>query len=99
VEEHTVQMVLDRGHWAGMTLYPESKCTSARAIDILDRYRSERLWMNSACDWGVSVPLAVPYTALEMRKRQWTPEKIDSVIYGNPIRFMSQSPKFKAPAA
>jgi uncharacterized protein len=99
VEEHTVQMVLDCGHWAGMTLYPESKCTAARAADILECYGHERLWMNSACDWGVSVPLAVPYAALEMRKRGWTAEKIDSVIYQNPIRFMSQSPKFKAPLA
>ncbi len=99
VEEHTVQMVLDRGHWAGMTLYPESKCTGARAADILETYGHERLWMNSACDWGVSVPLAVPYAALEMRKRGWTAEKVDSVIYGNPIRFMSQSPKFKVPAS
>ncbi len=96
VEEHTVQLVLDQGHWAGMTLYPESKCTAARAADILETYGSDRLWMNSACDWGVSVPLAVPYAALEMRRRGWTAERIDSVIYGNPIRFMSQCPKFKA---
>jgi hypothetical protein len=88
-------MVLDRGLWAGMTLYPESKCTAARAADILETYGHERLWMNSACDWGVSVPLAVPYAALEMRKRGWTAEHIDDVIYGNPIRFMSQCPKFK----
>ena len=27
VEEHTVEMVLDAGMWAGMTLYPETKCT------------------------------------------------------------------------
>ncbi len=99
VEEHTVQMVLDRGHWAGMTLYPESKCTGARACDILETYGRERLWMNSACDWGVSVPMAVPYAALEMRRRGWTPEQVDNVIYGNPIRFMSQSPRFKAPAS
>src|SRR5687767_3239759 len=32
VEEHTVKMVLDNGVWAGMTWYPESKCTPARAI-------------------------------------------------------------------
>ena len=25
VEEHTVRMVLDRGHWAGMTLTPQSQ--------------------------------------------------------------------------
>ena len=64
VEEHTVEMVLDTGMWAGMTLYPESKCTPARAIDILENYGTERIWMNSACDWGISVPLAVPRTAL-----------------------------------
>ena len=95
VEEHTVAMVLDTGMWAGMTLYPESKCTSARAIDILENYGEERIWMNSACDWGISVPLAVPKTALEMRKRGWTPERIEAVIYGNPLRFMSQNPRFK----
>src|SRR6266487_6544206 len=99
VEEHTVQMVLEAGFWAGMTLYPESKCTSARAIDMVEMYGSERLWMNSACDWGVSVPLAVPYAALEMRRRGWTADQIDSVIYQNPIRFMTQCAKFKAPSA
>ena len=95
VEEHTVQLVLDAGFWAGMTLYPESKCTSARAIDILERCGHERLWMNSACDWGVSVPLAVPRTALEMRKRGHSAEAIDQMIYQNPARFLSQCPKFK----
>jgi len=99
VEEHTVQEVLDRGHWAGMTLYPESKCTAARAADILEMFGSERLWMNSACDWGVSVPRAVPYAALEMRKRGWTAERLDGVIYQNPIRFMGQCPKFQPPSA
>src|SRR5687767_8891309 len=69
VEEHTVKIVKDQGMWAGMTLYPESKCTPARAIDILDMYGTERIWMNSACDWGISIPLAVPRTALEARKR------------------------------
>jgi predicted metal-dependent TIM-barrel fold hydrolase len=78
-----------------MTLYPESKCTAARAVDILENYGRNRIWMNSACDWGVSVPLAVPYAALEMRRRGWTPEQIDAVIFQNPQRFMSQSPRFK----
>ena len=94
VEEHTVKAVLDRGHWAGMTLYPISKCTPARAVDILDIYGSDRLWMNSACDWGESVPLAIPRTALEMRRRGWTAEAIDRVIYQNPVRFLGQTAKF-----
>ena len=96
VEEHTVTRVLGRGHWAGMTLYPISKCTPARAVDILDVHGHDRLWMNSACDWGESAPLAIPRTALEMRRRGWTPESIDRVIYQNPIRFLRQSPKFAA---
>jgi predicted metal-dependent TIM-barrel fold hydrolase len=95
VEEHTVKLVLDRGHWGGMTLYPISKCTPARAVDILDVYGSDRLWMNSACDWGESVPLAVPKTALEMRRRGWSPEAIDKVVYQNPVRFLSQCARFK----
>lgn len=94
VEEHTVRMVLEKGFWAGMTLYPESKCTAARAIDILEMYGTERIWMNSACDWGVSVPLAVPLAALEMRRRGHGAEWIDQVVYKNPAQFMSQSPKF-----
>jgi predicted metal-dependent TIM-barrel fold hydrolase len=95
VEEHTVKLVRDRGFWAGMTLYPESKCTPARAIDILEVHGTERIWMNSACDWGVSIPLAVPRTALEMRKRGHPAKWVDQVIYQNPIQFMSQSPRFE----
>jgi len=95
VEEHTVRLVLDAGHWAGMTLYPETKCTPARAVDILETYAGERLWLDSACDWGVSVPLVVPYTGLELRKRGHTEEAVDAVLYQNPRRFLRQCPKFQ----
>ncbi len=98
VEEHTIAMVLNAGFWAGMTLYPESKCTAARAVDMIERYGTDRLWMNSACDWGVSVPLAVPYAALELRRRGHCPAAVDRLIYQNPHRFLSQCPKFKVPA-
>ena len=95
VEEHTVQMVLDAGMWAGMTLYPETKCTPARAIDILETYGSERIWMNSACDWGVSDPLAVPKTALEMKKRGHSIDAIEKLVFQNPRKFLGQCPKFQ----
>jgi uncharacterized protein len=88
-------MVLDAGFWAGMTLYPETKCTAARAVDIIEQYGPDRLWMNSACDWGVSVPLAVPYAALELRRRGHSPAEVDLLIYQNPVRFLSQCPKFE----
>src|SRR5438552_8396846 len=95
VEEHTVQLVLDRGHWAGMTLYPETKCTGARAVDILETCGNERLWLNSACDWGVSDPLAVPKTALEMKRRGHGATAIEKVVYQNPQKFLSQCARFK----
>jgi predicted metal-dependent TIM-barrel fold hydrolase len=97
VEEHTIELVLDAGFWAGMTLYPESKCTAARAVDMIEEYGDERLWMNSACDWGVSVPLAVPRAALEMRLRGHDLGEIDKLVFANPVKFLSQSKKFRAP--
>jgi uncharacterized protein len=94
VEEHTIGLVLEAGFWAGMTLYPESKCTAARAVDMIELYGRERIWMNSACDWGVSVPLAVPRAALEMRQRGHAAEAVEEMIYQNPIKFLGQSGKF-----
>jgi hypothetical protein len=94
VEEHTIDHVLDRGFWAGITLYPESKCTPNRAIDMFEHRKAERIWMNSACDWGVSDPLAVPKTMQAMRNRGWSPEMIQRVAWENPCAFMEQSPKF-----
>jgi len=94
VEEHTIGQVLDAGYWAGMTLYPQSKCSPNRAIDMLEVYGPERLWMNSACDWGVSDPLAVPRCILEMKKRHYSAAAIDQIVYQNPRTFLSQSPRF-----
>jgi predicted metal-dependent TIM-barrel fold hydrolase len=95
VEEHTVELVLDAGFWAGMTLYPDSKCSPARAVDIIEMYGQERLWMNSACDWGHSIPLNVPYAALEMRRRGHPQALVDEIIFENPMKFLSQCGKFK----
>ena len=67
VEEHTIREVLERGFWAGMTLYPVSKCTPARAVDMIEIYGPERLCVNSAGDWGPSKPTVVPDLILEMR--------------------------------
>lgn len=94
VEEHTASIVLDAGFWAGITLYPESKCTPPRAVDMIETFGAEKIWMNSACDWGVADPLAVPKTALEMRKRGHSAEMIDRLLFENPRRFLSQCARF-----
>ncbi|MDB6080584.1 MAG: hydrolase, TatD family, partial [Akkermansiaceae bacterium] len=95
VEEHTVGLVQDAGYWAGMTLYPESKCTPNRAIDMLETYDSSRLWLNSACDWGVSDPMAVVKCGFEMKKRKHSAEEIERILFENPKRFLSQSKNFR----
>lgn len=96
VEEHTVDLVLDAGFWAGMTLYPDTKCTPQRAADIIEMCGTERLWINSAGDWGHSDPLAVPKCRLEMKRRGHTDETISTISYHNPLKFLSQSGKFNA---
>ena len=62
---------------------------------MLETYGAEKIWMNSACDWGVSDPLAVPKTALEMKKRGHLAAAIEKIVFQNPKQFLGQSGKFK----
>ena len=94
VEEHTVRPVLEAGFWAGMTLYPISKCTPQRAADIIEMYGPERLMVNSAGDWGPSKPTAVPDFILAMRRRGHAEAVIRKIVYENPLEFFSQSRNF-----
>jgi predicted metal-dependent TIM-barrel fold hydrolase len=101
VEEHTIAPVLDGGFWAGMTLYPVTKCTPQRAVDMVEVYGPDRLLVNSAGDWGPSKPTAVPDFILEMRKRGHAEGLIQRIVYDNPVEFFSQSRHFNftAPVA
>jgi hypothetical protein len=94
VEEHTVRPVLEAGFWAGMTLYPTTKCTPARAADVIEMYGPERLLVNSAGDWGPSKPTAVPDFIAEMRRRGHSDSLIRRVVYENPLKFFGQSKNF-----
>lgn len=94
VEEHTVRLALDAGFWAGITLYPFSKCSIPRAVDIVERFGTDRLMMNSGGDWGQSDPLAVPRLGMEMRLRGHPRSRVEAVTYGNPAAFLSQSKNF-----
>lgn len=94
VEEHTVKTVLDAGFWAGMTLYPETKCTPQRAADIFEMYGTDRLWINSAGDWGHSDPLAVPKCQLEMLRRGHSVQTVSKISFENPRTFLSQCSRF-----
>lgn len=95
VEEHTIKLVLDRGYWAGMTLYPVTKCTPSRAADMIERYGTQRLMANSAGDWGPSSPGAVPDLIFEMKRRGHSSANIQQVVLENPRTFFAKSGKFR----
>jgi predicted metal-dependent TIM-barrel fold hydrolase len=95
VEEHTIRPVLEAGFWAGMTLYPISKCTPQRACDMIEMYGPERLMANSAGDWGPSKPTAVPDLILEMRRRGHGEALIRKIVYDNPLEFFRQCENFQ----
>lgn len=84
--EETAQEVLDRGFWAGFTIYPHTKMGNERMVEIVRRYGSDQIFINSSADWGVSDPLAVPKTAQLMRTRGIADEHIKRVTYDNPLK-------------
>jgi predicted metal-dependent TIM-barrel fold hydrolase len=98
-EEHTIEMIRDRGYWAGLTLYPQTKISPQRAVDVIEKYGPERICVAGACDWGPSDPIAVPRFAVEMRRRRHDEALVERVIFENPVRFLRQSPKFRVTMA
>jgi predicted metal-dependent TIM-barrel fold hydrolase len=90
VEEHTVRLAVDNGFWCAMTLYPTTKCTPARAVDILEMVGLDMIMVNSAGDWGKSNPLAVPEFIQEMKRRGHPESSIRKVVYENPLAFFRQ---------
>lgn len=95
VEEHTVRHVLEAGFWAGITLYPVTKCTPQRAADMIEVYGAERMLVNSSGDWGPSRPAAVRDFIFEMRRRGHAENLIRQLVYENPLRFLAQSRGFR----
>lgn len=83
--EETVREVLDRGFYAGFSIYPGTKMGNARMAALVELYGPERIIVDSACDWGVSDPLAVPKTARLMIARGIDSEAIRRVTYANAL--------------
>jgi uncharacterized protein len=94
-EEHTLRLILDNGYWAGLTLYPQTKVSAPRAVDMIERFGPDRICVAGACDWGPSDPIAVPRFIMEMRRRRHAEALIHRVVFENPVQFLSQSPKFR----
>ena len=89
--EETVKEVLDRGFWAAFTIYPFTKMGNERMVEVVKAYGSERIMVNSAADWGISDPLAVPKTAALMHESGIDLNDIHLVTYTNAVKAFAQS--------
>jgi uncharacterized protein len=83
--EETVREVLQRGFFAAFSIYPQTKMGNERMTEIVRQFGPERIIVDSACDWGVSDPLAVPKTAALMAERGIPGEAIRKVCYDNAL--------------
>lgn len=92
--EETVKEVLDRGYWCAFTIYPHTKMGNERLAQIVKQYGSERIIVDSAADWGISDPLAVPKTANLMRELNFSPHDINLVTYQNALTVFGMSGQF-----
>ncbi len=92
--EETVKSVLDRGYYAGFTIYPKTKMSKKRMVAVVKQYGSERIIVDSSADWGVSDPLSVPKTAALMRKKGVPEKDIFLTCYQNALTIYGQSGQF-----
>jgi predicted metal-dependent TIM-barrel fold hydrolase len=93
--EETVREVRDRGYWCAFSIYPNTKMGSERMAAIVESYGPERLIVDSACDWGVSDPLAVAKTARLMAQRGVSTEAIHQVVYSNALKVYGLNTEMK----
>lgn len=93
--EETVQEVLDRGFWSAFTIYPKTKMGNERMVEVVRKYGSHKIIVNSSADWGVSDPLAVPKTASLMLKKGIAREDVVKTCYQNALDAFGQTGKMK----
>jgi uncharacterized protein len=89
--ELTVQEVHASGCWAGFSIYPNTKMDEYRMVRILEDVGTDRILINSACDWGVSDPLKVAKTVAAMQEAGFDEDDVDKVVWRNPLEFFAQS--------
>jgi uncharacterized protein len=95
--EETTKMILDRGFWAGHTVYPNTKLTPERFVNLYFEFGTERMMVNSSADWGDADPLNVPKTAALIEARGGKRADIQRLVWGNVIEFYGVE-RFRLPA-
>lgn len=94
--EDTIELSLNYDVMAGITVYPYTKLSPTRAVNILKKYGTEKILINSSADWGRSDPLSVPKTALQMEKDGFSQNEIEKVLFHNPNNFFKQSKNYNS---
>ncbi|MCG7602014.1 TatD family hydrolase [Halomonas sp. McH1-25] len=89
--EETVAETLNRGFWAGFSIYPSTKMGNARMVELLKQYGGDRIIVDSACDWGISDCLGVAKTAQLARQHGIDEETIRKVTYANALEVYGKS--------
>jgi predicted metal-dependent TIM-barrel fold hydrolase len=89
--EETLPLVLRTGCWAGHSIYPSTKMDETRMAQLVKKYGSERIIINSAADWGVSDPLKVPKTVEAMRLAGIDEGQIERIVWHNPVELFGKS--------
>ena len=89
--EETVREVLDRGFWAASRSTRTPRWATSAWWRSRASYGSERIFIDSSADWGVSDPLAVPKTARLMLERGIPREDVEAICYGNALAAYGQS--------
>jgi uncharacterized protein len=89
--EESIRSIVDSGAWAGFTVYPNTKLTPERCVNMLSEYGVERMMVNSSADWGPSTALSVPQVLAEMRRRGFEHDAMQKLAFDNPYRFYDQT--------
>lgn len=98
--EETTRSILDRGYWAGHTVYPNTKLTKERFVNIYMDFGIDRMLLNSSADWGQADPLSVPKTCALLEKRGANVEDLQKLVWDNPLQFFgAQRMNLPAPEA
>ena len=93
--EETVQEVLDRGFIAAFTIYPNTKMGNERMVEVVRRFGSTNIIVDSSADWGVCDPLAVPKTAGLMLKKGIARDDEVKTCYQNALDVFGKFGKMK----
>jgi len=91
LNEQTLPLVMETDCWRGHSVYPKTKMSEVRMVNLLQEYGTEKMIVNSAADWGQSDPLKVPKTGEAMRAAGFSDADIEKVLFTNPIEYFAQS--------